>query len=545
MNSIQRHSTSLLARSAQWGTILLLAAILLSTNTFGVRSAAAQGSADPITGYGQACADIQGSPSCFDFQLTFVVMGGEVQAVGYREQEISQNGVTVQVISNLSWVGSFQGGDGGALSGTWSGESTMQLPEGQSYTQPSEGTWEGNLFADGTGSGTWTGVTLGQTGTWSISYPAEEFQAGLPPAPTSSPVSTEPPATVQPSPEPSSTATQIAPLAATTAPESAQTPQDQEGGIDPALEEEAAAAAGDPLNALAGGTAGTLLGGLLAYLASRGSDLARKGSELSADLQQAWESYQETGQEIALPFELPLEDNPQLQNLIDSMKASTVAYPEGLGKALEPEGYLEGSFRKLSAIKDSAYQKLGQTLNGLSLAENLAKIRGLDTSALKRLGPISFAYNAYDRSTKLLKERGDEPFLYQASTVLEAATVELVKTAATANPFIFIEDQVIGQAAGKPPSEYIADKSHSFIQDTYKKWKDRKAPGNIEVLEWRRETILNQAREFQNEFDAKIQSGEIGKEKGEKELRSILRAYRQDYVELSAKLNQHNAEFQD
>jgi hypothetical protein len=543
MNRIHRNANRLLARSAQWGTILLLAAMLLSPNTFGVRSVAAQGS-DPITGYGKACADIQGNQSCFDFQLTFVVMGGEVQAVGYREQEISQNGVTVQVISNLSWVGSFQGGDGGTLSGTWNGESTMELPGGQSTTQQSGGTWEGNLYADGTGSGTWTGVTLSQTGTWSISYPAEEFQAGLPPAPTSSPTSTEPAATVQPSPEPTNTAAQAAPLVATAAPQPTQIPQDQEGGIDPALEEEAAAAAGDPLNALAGGVTGTLLGGLLAYLASKGSDLAREGSELTSDLQQARESYQGAGQENDLPSELPQEENPQLQNLIDSMRASTNKLGD-LGKSVEPEGYLDGTFRKLSTLKDDAWDKSGKILSSLNLMDNIAQIRGINLKSLKKLGPISFGYNVYDRSTKLLKERGDEPLLYQASTVLEATTVEALKTIATSNPFISIEDQMIGQAAGKAPSDYIADESHNFIQKTYKKWMDKKAPGNIEVLEGRRETIKKQVHEFREEYKAKIQSGEISKEAGEKELRNILRAYRHDYVELSGEINQHNAYFQD
>ena len=524
----------------------LSAAVVVISLVIGAQPAAAQGS-DPITGYGQSCADIEGSYACFDFELTFVVVGGDVQAVGYRDQVITQNGVSVHVISNLSWVGSFEGGDGGSLSGTWSGESTIELPEGQSYSQPSGGTWEGNLYADGTGSGTWTGETLNQTGTWSISYSAEEFQAGLPPAPTSTPEPTKP-APTQPSPEPSEAPTAATPVALLVATEAAESPdaqEDQDGGIDPALEEKAAEAAGDPLNALAGGAAGTLLGGLLAYIAARSSELADSGSKLMSDLQEALDQYQQGGQERDLTSGMSLEDQRKLQDIMNSVKISTEKLGGITGEVIEPEGYLEGTFRKLATYKDDAWQKLGQTLNGLSVAENLAKLRGMDTSVLKRLGPISFLYNTYDRSTKLLKQRGDEPLHYKMSTVLEATVVELVKTGATANPYIFIEDQLIGQAAGKPPSEYVADESHNFIQNTYQKYRDLSAPENVDNMEWRRETIKNQAREFKEEFEAKIKSGEISKEEGEEELRGILAAYRNDYMELSAKLNQHNASFAD
>jgi hypothetical protein len=161
------------ARAGLWPR--LAAAVFILSLLLAHHPAAAQ-STQPITGSGEACADFAGSQACFDFELTFLVMGGDVSAVGYRQQEITQNGVTVQVTTNLAWVGTFQGGDGGTASGTWVGQSTMVMPGGESTTQSNQGTWDGTLYADGTGSGTWTGELLGQTGTWSIRYPAEEFQ---------------------------------------------------------------------------------------------------------------------------------------------------------------------------------------------------------------------------------------------------------------------------------------------------------------------------------------------------------------------------------
>lgn len=528
------------ARTGLWS---VLAAGILILSLLAAHHPAAAQSTYPITGYGEACADFEGSQACFDFELTFLVRGGDVSAVGFRQQEITQNGVTVQVTTNLVWLGTFQGGDGGTVSGTWAGESTMEMPGGESYSQTNEGTWEGTLYADGTGNGSWSGEILGQTGIWSISYPAEEFQAGLPPAPTSSLENTPAPATPQPSPEPTElqpTPTSSGPPAVSGGGSSEDQGDQAPAGTDPSLESDAAAAAGDPRSALAGGAAGTLLGGLLGYLAARGSDLTDSGAKLPSDLQNAADNLPGGGRSGA-----PSPESQVFQQAIDGLSQSDLLAKAYQQKFNVPEGFLQGNFRSLSTAAESGYRGLGYTLTGLNQVKNLNEIRGRTMNSLKHLGPISFGKDLMDRTHKLLKARGDEPFLYKVCTVVEAGVVETGKTLLTKNPAVALVDHLIGHVMGQAPSEYIADASANFVPKYYTKWRDLQAPHSVSNLESTRTLLRELVQETQADFEAKVASGELSREEAERQLKGVIGGYRKDYVELSGKLIKHTTSFGD
>jgi hypothetical protein len=210
-----------------------------------------------------------------------------------------------------------------------------------------------------------------------------------------------------------------------------------------------------------------------------------------------------------------------------------------------PHGFNQGKFRKLAAAAETGYEGLGHTLTALNTAKNLNEMRGRTTKSLNFLGPINITKGFVDRTSRLLEERGDEPFLYKASTVLEAAVVEGAKTVLTKNPFVATADQLIGYAMGKAPSDYIADESANFIPKYYQRWKDLQSQHNVSNLESTRQMFRDMIGEAKAEIEAQVASGKISPEEGRRRLIQEARYFKNDYKDICYKLNQHNASFGD
>ena len=87
-------------------------------------------------------------------------------------------------VMTLEMEGTFAGGDGGVVSGTFVESfaidySSCSAHDDGSGPQLYPGTWTGNFYANGTGSGTLTDTSTGETSTWSAEYSAADFQAAL------------------------------------------------------------------------------------------------------------------------------------------------------------------------------------------------------------------------------------------------------------------------------------------------------------------------------------------------------------------------------
>ena len=116
--------------------------------------------------------------------LTFSPLGGEVNGTATRILSETRSDGTVFTI-DINWLmtGTFSGGDGGTVTGDFSGTvTTTSLPTFY-YT----GTWSGYLYANGTGNGiidtTVTTVDDSNSGQfdWQVSFSPEEFAANLEP----------------------------------------------------------------------------------------------------------------------------------------------------------------------------------------------------------------------------------------------------------------------------------------------------------------------------------------------------------------------------
>ena len=118
--------------------------------------------------------------------MTFPPAGGAVTGglhfEGYIGTAWAIENENCYATEDLTLTGVFEGGDGGAVSGT--GHLVVDSPE--CVTGVINFIWSGNYYADGTGSGELSFQDYdAEPGTWSITYSAEEFAAALPPAITS------------------------------------------------------------------------------------------------------------------------------------------------------------------------------------------------------------------------------------------------------------------------------------------------------------------------------------------------------------------------
>jgi hypothetical protein len=142
-----------------------------------------------IAATGQIC-DAAGGNCTTSMQLTFNPAGGPVTGSFSGSGSIpGAQGMMTTFETSGSLDGTFEGGDGGAVSGTLSGhtDTTTSFPglPDQSASQDWTGTWEGTLRADGTGGGT-ISTSTGGGGTWSVTFDGQAFQAALvTPTPTS------------------------------------------------------------------------------------------------------------------------------------------------------------------------------------------------------------------------------------------------------------------------------------------------------------------------------------------------------------------------
>ena len=130
-----------------------------------------------ITATGQFCDNTLGF--CGEISITFNPAGGPVTGTMHSTHTVPAGDHQETLNVNGTLDGAFTGGDGGQVIGTiTSGEWEWTCPTCDfvlaTPASLSDYPWGGNLNADGTGNGTlYTGST------WSVTFSAADFQAGL------------------------------------------------------------------------------------------------------------------------------------------------------------------------------------------------------------------------------------------------------------------------------------------------------------------------------------------------------------------------------
>ena len=124
-----------------------------------------QANGNTIPASGQLCA--QGI--CNNISITFPPNGGAV--TGTLNGSGNKDGCNFQNSGALN--GTYAGGDGGAVNGTVSWTMTANC-SGNTISDTWSGTWQGAFYANGTGSG--SGVVQSATGTWTVSFSADDFK---------------------------------------------------------------------------------------------------------------------------------------------------------------------------------------------------------------------------------------------------------------------------------------------------------------------------------------------------------------------------------
>ncbi len=121
---------------------------------------------------------IYGDEENFPISIVFTPNGGPVSGITTWEGEYHP---LDGCLSNWTkdYRGNFSGGDGGEVSGTF-------IFNGFDCADPDDnwvgsGTWRGNLFANGTGTGTLNYDGVSDEWTWQITFSPEAFAAGLGP----------------------------------------------------------------------------------------------------------------------------------------------------------------------------------------------------------------------------------------------------------------------------------------------------------------------------------------------------------------------------
>lgn len=203
--------------SACFGLIVLLQAFPVSAQT----------NETEIPAVGEICAPSPTGVDCFPFQMTIPPSGGTVDAYveGASSYTIPEVGMSIGSSFTGYFAGTFDGGDGGQIGGEWEITSTLILPAGIEIppqasiptTTVSGGSWQGQLFEDGTGTGTYSGSdSMGMPiqGTWYLNFDAEDFQSELPmPTEVSSSPTPPPEPATQPTATSQSASTPTLPLA--------------------------------------------------------------------------------------------------------------------------------------------------------------------------------------------------------------------------------------------------------------------------------------------------------------------------------------------
>jgi hypothetical protein len=134
-----------------------------------------------ITASGQWC----GAGSCYPISFSFNPAGGPISGSAngtVRNYDTAGSLVNVEVY-NANLSGTFQGGDGGGISGTMTGTASYTCPT----CDPPEGsrsldgwTWGGTLFANGTGNGAlFVNLSGGGDVPWNVTFSSQQFQEAL------------------------------------------------------------------------------------------------------------------------------------------------------------------------------------------------------------------------------------------------------------------------------------------------------------------------------------------------------------------------------
>lgn len=148
--------------------LIILLFVMIITGLFPV-SLNAQ-SIEQVIGKGELCSE----GACFSINVSFPPGGGDVTGDVKGSVNISNPPQPDCVLwLTGTFDGTFEGGDGGALIGNFAAEQNTVCSEA-SVSDAWGGSWSGNLYANGTGSGTWSAPT--GFGTWVIYYSAQEFQ---------------------------------------------------------------------------------------------------------------------------------------------------------------------------------------------------------------------------------------------------------------------------------------------------------------------------------------------------------------------------------
>jgi hypothetical protein len=146
-----------------------------------------------VTGIGKVCSN---EGECVDFKLTFDPAGGPVTGsyTGVFTYHIKYAGLSEIVQTETETgelTGTFSGGDGGAVNGTFTYKITNRVAVSNGVSSPQQDesgayrSWKGVLRANGTGDGTIvccqeysaTGYMLENP--WTVTFSAQDFQVGL------------------------------------------------------------------------------------------------------------------------------------------------------------------------------------------------------------------------------------------------------------------------------------------------------------------------------------------------------------------------------
>jgi hypothetical protein len=121
--------------------------------------------------------------SAFLFTISFDPNGGPITFQAYPLGEDTDGVCKLEAMKSDTASGTFAGGDGGVASGTYNSIPIADVPGCEmAVYHGMSGSWTGNFYANGTGSGTATMIDPdGEIAdiTWVAQYSAAEFQAAL------------------------------------------------------------------------------------------------------------------------------------------------------------------------------------------------------------------------------------------------------------------------------------------------------------------------------------------------------------------------------
>jgi len=123
----------------------------------------------------------------YSLTMTFPPAGGKVSGIGIFEVIYPYgDGQNCTIAIQFNWEGTFEGGDGGMVTGTTSGTEVVNTCTVQHKEIELSGPWSGNFYANGTGSGVYDCTDKASQYyagilPWQVTFSAEEFATALKP----------------------------------------------------------------------------------------------------------------------------------------------------------------------------------------------------------------------------------------------------------------------------------------------------------------------------------------------------------------------------